>query len=350
MVCVFDIQMVGQHIGQTTNFASAHRVGLTCQAEGAAALFADTTSGKVAVQDRVDLIAAANGLVHALGIQRHDLIGTGPEAIEGLKLGCGQAAVGGGAGLSLGHGGVKAVHMRGDIVGIDVTVRHEMRQKAVEQRGIAIGANAQVHVGNVAGRSDARIDVDYTKRRAFCLGRCDALEQDRVTPRGVRPHQNDQIGLFQIGIGVRHSIGAKGAFVASHGRGHAQTGIRIDIRRTDETLHQLVGDIVIFGQQLAGHIERDRIRPVFTYGFGKLRSHQIQRCVPVRLFTGDLRGQKAARQIDGFPKGRALGTQAAKVGGMVRIAFDRAIRPGQHATAHTTVGAGCPCQRHSAAT
>ena len=126
-----------------------------------------------------------------------------------------------------------------------------MRQKAVEQRGIAIGADAQVHVGNIAGGGHARINVDHAQRRALGLGRGDALEQNGVTPRGVGPHQNDQIGLLQIGIGVWHSIGAKGAFVASHGRGHAQTGVRIDVRRTDETLHQLVGDIVIFGQQLA---------------------------------------------------------------------------------------------------
>ncbi|MNR53681.1 hypothetical protein D3C85_1737320 [compost metagenome] len=50
--------------------------------------------------------------------------------------------------------------------------------------------------------------------------------------------------------------------MAGHRGGHAEARIGVDIRRTDEALHQLVGDVVIFGQQLTGDVEGNRVRPM----------------------------------------------------------------------------------------
>ena len=54
--------------------------------------------------------------------------------------------------------------------------------------------------------------------------------------------------------------------MAGDRRGHAQTRIGVDIGRADEALHQLVGDVIVLGQQLAGEIEGDRIRAVLRDG------------------------------------------------------------------------------------
>ena len=83
-----------------------------------------------------------------------------------------------------------------------------------------------------------------------------------MTPSGVRPDQDEKIGVIEVLVGARDGIGAKGADVAGNRGGHAQTRIRVHVRRADETFHQLVGDVIVLGQELAGEIEGKRIGPV----------------------------------------------------------------------------------------
>ena len=79
-----------------------------------------------------------------------------------------------------------------------------------------------------------------------------------MTPGGVRPDEDDQIGLVQIGIDAGHGVRAERAAVRGDRGRHAQARIGVDIGRADEALHQLVGDVIVLGQKLAGEIERDR--------------------------------------------------------------------------------------------
>ena len=89
-----------------------------------------------------------------------------------------------------------------------------------------------------------------------------ALEQHRMAPGGVRADEHDQVGLVEVLVAAGHRVGAEGAAVAGDRRRHAQPRIGVDVGRADEALHQLVGDVIVLGQQLAGEIERDRVRPV----------------------------------------------------------------------------------------
>ena len=50
----------------------------------------------------------------------------------------------------------------------------------------------------------------------------EALIENRVAPGEVRSHQNHEIGKFEVLVSARHSVGAKGALVPRHGRGHAK--------------------------------------------------------------------------------------------------------------------------------
>ena len=83
-----------------------------------------------------------------------------------------------------------------------------------------------------------------------------------MAPGGVGADQHDQIGLIEILVDAGHRVGAEGAAMAGDRRRHAQARIGVDIGRADEALHQLVGDVIVLGQQLAGEIERDRVRAV----------------------------------------------------------------------------------------
>ena len=72
-----------------------------------------------------------------------------------------------------------------------------------------------------------------------------------MAPREVRAHEHAEIGLVEILVGAGHGIGAEGAPVPRDGRGHAEPRVRVDVGRADETLHQLVGDVVVLGQKLS---------------------------------------------------------------------------------------------------
>ena len=51
----------------------------------------------------------------------------------------------------------------------------------------------------------------------------------------------------------------------------------------DEALHQLVGDVIVLGQELAGDIEGDRVRPVLARWSAKRRGDEIERRRPSSL-------------------------------------------------------------------
>ena len=94
--------------------------------------------------------------------------------------------------------------------------------------------------------------------RPLFARRRDALVEDRMAPGEVGADQDDEIGKLEILVAARHRVGAEGAAVAGDRGGHAEPRIGVDIGRADEALHQLVGDVIVLGQQLAGDIEGDR--------------------------------------------------------------------------------------------
>ena len=83
-----------------------------------------------------------------------------------------------------------------------------------------------------------------------------------MAPGEVRADQHDEIGLLEILVAAGHRVGAERALVAGDRRGHAQPRVGVDVGRADEALHQLVGDVVVLGQQLAGDVEGDAVGAV----------------------------------------------------------------------------------------
>ena len=137
----------------------------------------------------------------------------------------------------------------------------EIGEQTVEQQDVHAQGERQMQIGCFGGDGAARVDVDDL-RSALLARRHQALIEHRVAPGHVAADLNDEIGFLQILVAARHDILAEGAHMARHRGRHAEPRIGVDIPRTDETLHQLVGDVIVFGQELAGDIEGDRIRPM----------------------------------------------------------------------------------------
>ena len=108
-----------------------------------------------------------------------------------------------------------------DIGAIDLPVSGEPGQQPVEQVHVGAGRERQVQVGDFGGRRAPRIERDDL-RAPLLAGREHALQDDRVTPCGVRTHQHDQVGRLEIVVTHGHDIFAERPLVPGHGRGHAQ--------------------------------------------------------------------------------------------------------------------------------
>ena len=134
--------------------------------------------------------------------------------------------------------------------------------------------------------------------------------------------------------------------MAGDRRGHAEPRIGVDVGRADEALHQLVGDVIVLGQQLAGDVEGDRIRTVLGDCLGEFLGDQIERRCPsppaCRRFRDAARGRPApsfrrapspsSRVCRNSPDGRDRRGRRPPVRGDL----------GQHAATHPAIGAGRP--------
>ncbi len=235
-----------------------------------------------------------------------------------------------------------------DIVPVERAIVGKMRQQACEQRGVGAGLQTQKQIGIPGGIGAARIDRDNARATLLLVGE-HALEQDRMAPRRIGADQHQQIGLVEILIAAGHGVGAECAAMARDRGGHAQPRIGIDIGAADESLHQLVGDVVILGQQLPGEIERHRARAVARDDVLEAVRDVIERVGPghplhIALAAADHRIKQAILKAQRFAERRAFRAEPSEIGGMLGIARDRgtaaAIRRREHAAADAAIRTG----------
>src|SRR6266851_1894518 len=163
-----------------------------------------------------------------------------------------------------------------------------------------------------------------------------------MAPSQIRAHQYDEVRQFQILVIRRHEVFAECSFMSRHRRRHAQPRIAVDVGRTDEPLHQLVGYIVVFGQELTRHIERHRIGTMLFYRTAEALCDRVERDIPLDICTTHLRTQQTALQADGIAERTTFRTQRAPIRRVLRIAKylrNAVCHPGQHPTAYPAIGA-----------
>ena len=241
--------------------------------------------------------------------------------------------------------------MRIDVFVVERQSVGEMHKQAAEQRRIHARRYGQEQVGVLRGRRAPRVDHDDFGAARPLVGD-HALIQHGMAPSRIGADENDEIGEIEVGIGAGHGIGAEGTAVAGDRRRHAQPRIGVDIAGADEALHQLVGDVIVLGQQLAGEIEGNRIGTVFCNGPGEAIGHSAERGIPTDARHGSVRlphhrMQQARVETERLAQRRTLGAKPTEIRRMVRIASDyRGAAPiglGQHATAHAAIRA---CRAH----
>ncbi len=297
------------------------------------------------VEDRIDLVGALRRLVDALRIQRdhprrrleHLEEGRDIDLVKPGCPGCRNHAAGDGP--SPRQRLVKARGVFGDVGLIQRAVVGEIDEQPAEQRGIGAGLQTKKQIVIADRIGAARIDHDDACAPCLLVGQ-HALIQHRVAPGGIGADQHQQIRLIEILVAPRHRIGAKRTLVAGHGRGHAEPRIGIDIGAAEKALHQLVGDVVILRQQLAGEIKGHGTGAMFGDGLAKTFRDMIQRIAPgglhhFAIVAAHHRMQQALVEAQRFAERRSFRTKPAEIGGMRGITRNRCATVGVRRCQHT---------------
>ncbi|MEY9435348.1 hypothetical protein ABIF14_002439 [Bradyrhizobium elkanii] len=147
--------------------------------------------------------------------------------------------------------------------------------------------------------------------------------------------------MLEILVAARHGVAAERALVPGDAGGHTQPRIGVDIGGADETLGELVDDVIVLGQELAGDIERDRIGPVLPDDPVKAIGDAIKRVVPRRRRAVHHRLEQTPVEIDGLGKRRALAAKPTEIGRVLLVALDgdgtRRVLRRDDATADTAI-------------
>ena len=197
-----------------------------------------------------------------------------------------------------------------------------------------------MQIRQVGARGAARIDRHHAHRRTLLLRLRQSLIGNRMGPGGVGAHQHHQIRLGEIFITAGYRVRAKGALVAHHRRGHAEARVGVDIGRAEIALHQLVGDVVILGEQLAGGVDRHRLRTVLLDNGAQARGCALQRAFQRYRLAVDPRPQQPTAGVQGIAQRGAFDAQASEVGRMADVAGDGAVDAYADAAADAAVGTG----------
>ena len=152
-----------------------------------------------------------------------------------------------------------------------------------------------------------------------------------MAPGGVRADEHDQVGLVEILVVPGTVSAPKARLVAGDRGGHAQPRIGVDVARAEEALHQLVGDVIVLGQKLAGDASEERRR-----GRRRSRTGRAGRCRRrARPASGALRARPATAKGARAVSAPSVKAEVYIVGGD-RQAVGRG--PGLDAAARRLVG------------
>jgi hypothetical protein len=223
----------------------------------------------------------------------------------------------------------------------------------VAQRNVAARQDLQVQVGHRRGLGLARIDHDPLLRRPRRPRILQATAKDRMRPGEVAACDEDEVGIGEIVVARGWRVGAERGLVARDRARHAQPRVGVDVVGAEQSLGELVEDVVVLGQQLAGDVQADRVGTVSVHRIYDPVRQQACRIVPRdrlgrrttpraphRAHQTRLRGDvRRRRQV----QRAALGAQPAEVGRVIGVAAHvddrRALGADQHAAADAAIRA-----------
>ena len=341
---------VGGELGrEPSHLTPSHGVGLPRHGEGSRPRLADATAHQVGVDDGVGLVHPLVGLVDPLAEQGDGLGGTGKELVETEQIAAGEAAATGhlvqlpGRIVQRRRQRLEAAHVLRHIGLVPAIDIEQVAAQAVPERHVAAGFECQVQIPLLRRHGTAGIQHHQPELGAPRPGLLQAAKQHGMGPGGVGTGEHHQIGELEILVTGGHQILPEGALVGHHRRRHAEPGVGVHVGAAQIPLHQLVGDVVILGGELARQIDADGIRPGLGQDGGKTRSQGVQGLLPADALPHPARIEQAIGKGQALQQAGPLDAQGTAVGRMLLIPLQLPVvsLPAQpDAAPHSAIGTG----------
>ena len=145
--------------------------------------------------------------------------------------------------------------------------------------------------GGHRGFRFARIDDDDFR---IVLIAHDALPHDRMGDAEIRTDQDDDVRLFEIGVGVRRRVEPERFFVGRDGGGHALAGVAVAVDHPHAELSERSEEGHFFSDDLAGANPCDAFGSVFALHFFESFAEEDHGAFPIARF--ELAAAPAAEQ------------------------------------------------------
>ncbi|MCY1440184.1 hypothetical protein D9M71_564490 [compost metagenome] len=110
---------------------------------------------------------------------------------------------------------------------LDLVVVDQVLDQTAEEGDVGTGADRRIHVRHRGGTGEARIDHDQP-RLVVRLGFGDPLETARVRFGGVTAHDEDQVGILDVGPVIGHGSAAKRRGKTCHRRAVSDTRLVVE--------------------------------------------------------------------------------------------------------------------------
>ena len=157
------------------------------------------------------------------------------------------------------------------------TPRRSSSASSALNRATSPGLTA-MKIGDVTRLGAPRIDHHDLHVLPRLFGRFPALEQHGMAPGEIAANQHDEIGRFRNLIETGHCVSLPKARLWPATEEAMQSCELVSIlAKADEALDQLVGSVIVLGQQLARDVEGDGVRSVAGDDVADPLSHRIER-------------------------------------------------------------------------
>ncbi len=151
----------------------------------------------------------------------------------------------------------------------------------VDQGNVRRGVVADVLVGQARRGRVARVADDDLLACLLCLDEPAACE--RVRLNGVRPYQEDDVGVQEVLEGVRRGTRAEREREPCDGRPVADTRAVVDVVGLEGHPGEFLHDVAFLVRGPARNLEPEGLRPELFVGLLELRGDQVVGLIPGRL-------------------------------------------------------------------
>ena len=157
---------------------------------------------------------------------------------------------------------------------------HDFAKNVVRDREVRVRLEDDIDVSKTGGERRVGLDIEDLVIRVRALRGNDTVPEHRMGFRGVVAPKHQVLRDFQIVIAGGRLVNTEGLIHTDHGGGHAQTGVRVDIIRTEASLQKFHNGDAFRNRVLTGTENADAGRAEFLISLAPVLLELVKRFLP----------------------------------------------------------------------